>query len=107
MGSQSDRGTFGENADLILQDLAAFYPHPENGLPLATIIASAATLIALTVIVFAKRRRHPYLLFGWLWYVVMFCPLIPTLQSGTALPRFNWQGRRSNFPAATTQPFFG
>ena len=43
-------------------------------------------LIAITTVIFAQRRRFPYLLVGWLWYVVMLLPVIGIIQVG-------WQAR--------------
>jgi tetratricopeptide (TPR) repeat protein len=43
----------------------------------------AALLIALTSLVaFISRRRRPYLLAGWLWYLVMLLPVLGILQVG-------------------------
>src|SRR5439155_26780721 len=42
-------------------NLAVFYPHPENRLPLSEIILALAILIAVTAAAFALRRKRPYL----------------------------------------------
>ena len=44
--------------------------------------ASAFVLVALTVLCFIARRRAPYLLFGWLWYLGTLVPVIGLLQIG-------------------------
>lgn len=62
--------------------LVVFYPFPENGLPLWEIIGAFALLIGISVCVFAARRRQPWLLFGWLWYLGMLVPMIGILQVG-------------------------
>ncbi len=62
--------------------LAVFYPHPENHLPLGYVSAAAALLLAITVIVFKWRHRCPYLLVGWLWYLVMLLPVIGIVEVG-------------------------
>src|SRR5579862_7763212 len=62
--------------------LVAFYPFPENGLPLWEIDGAYVLLLAISVCVFAARRRQPWLLFGWLWYVGMLVPMIGILQVG-------------------------
>ncbi len=60
--------------------LGVFYPYPPNGLPVWQPIAAAAILIAITIFVFAFRKSRPYLLVGWLWYVVMLLPVIGIIQ---------------------------
>jgi len=62
--------------------LAAYYPHAEGDLPLWRVAAAAAVLIALTVGALAARRRHPWLLVGWLWYLGMLVPVIGIVQVG-------------------------
>src|ERR1700730_1982014 len=61
-------------------NLAVFYPFPQNGLPIWQPIVAAAILFAITVAVFALRKSYPYLLVGWLWYVVMLLPVIGLIQ---------------------------
>jgi protein O-mannosyl-transferase len=60
--------------------LGVFYPYPPNGLRVWQPMAAAALLIAITVFVFALRKSRPYLLVGWLWYVVMLFPVIGIIQ---------------------------
>jgi tetratricopeptide (TPR) repeat protein len=62
--------------------MAIFYPYSEV-LPLWSIVASAAALIAISIIVVRARRRHPYLLVGWFWYVLTLVPVIGIVQVGT------------------------
>ena len=63
-------------------NLAAFYPHPENQLAIWQIALAALLLIAVTLLVIALRRTRPYLLVGWLWYLVMLLPVIGIVQVG-------------------------
>lgn len=70
--------------------LAPFYPHPESGLSLLTILGSTALLVAVTAIAFMMRQKHPYLLTGWLWYVVMLLPVLGVVQVG-------WQARADRY----------
>ena len=60
--------------------LAVFYPHPENHLPIWQVPIAGLLLVAVTAFVFAKRRQFPYLLTGWLWYVIMLVPVIGIVQ---------------------------
>jgi tetratricopeptide (TPR) repeat protein len=39
-------------------------------------------LIAITWVVFALRRNRPYLLVGWLWYLIMLLPVIGIVEVG-------------------------
>ncbi|CAN5872148.1 hypothetical protein BH18ACI5_BH18ACI5_23850 [soil metagenome] len=60
--------------------LAAFYP-----LRLAPgwIVGTAAvSLMAVTVTAYRYRGRYPYLLVGWIWYLVTISPVIGFLQAG-------------------------
>ena len=62
--------------------LAAFYPHPENSLPVWEIILALVLLVALSGAAIALRRKYPYFLTGWLWYLGMLVPVIGILQIG-------------------------
>jgi tetratricopeptide (TPR) repeat protein len=62
--------------------LAVFYPFPHNGLP-AWEVALAGTLLAgFSVAAWAERRKRPWLLMGWLWYLVMLLPVAGLIQVG-------------------------
>src|SRR5438552_4813510 len=63
-------------------NLAVFYPHPDDRLAWWQVALSAAFLIAITWIVFTLRRNRPYLLIGWLWYLVMLLPVIGIVEVG-------------------------
>ena len=63
-------------------DLIPFYVHPENRLELWRLLVAAVVLIALTAIAFIRRRKNPYLIVGWLWYLVMLIPVIGIVQVG-------------------------
>ena len=60
--------------------LGVFYPYPPNGLPVWQPIAAAVLLIAITITIFAVRKTKPYLLVGWLWYLIMLAPVIGLIQ---------------------------
>ena len=62
--------------------LVVLYPFPESGLPLWEIAGAVVLLLAITAFVVVKRRKQPWLLFGWLWYVGMLVPMIGILQVG-------------------------
>jgi len=63
-------------------DLVPFYIHPENRLPIPYLLVSAIILVAITGIAFARRRKNPYILVGWFWYIVMLTPVIGIIQVG-------------------------
>jgi protein O-mannosyl-transferase len=63
--------------------LAVFYPYPETGLALAKIIAAVLLLLAISAVAIVARRKHPWLLIGWLWYLGMLVPAIGILQVGS------------------------
>ena len=63
-------------------NLAVFYPHPDDHLALWQVALSALFLIAITWVVFALRRNRPYLLVGWLWYLIMLLPVIGIVEVG-------------------------
>jgi tetratricopeptide (TPR) repeat protein len=62
--------------------LSVFYPYPHHGLPLGEATAAAAALAAITAIALWQRRRQPWLLVGWLWYLVMLLPVAGIIQVG-------------------------
>jgi tetratricopeptide (TPR) repeat protein len=63
--------------------LAVYYPHPYERLPLFEIVLACALLVAVSAIVFVLRKRRPYLITGWLWYLSMLVPVIGIIQVGT------------------------
>lgn len=63
-------------------NLSVFYPHPGDDFSMAWVIGSIVILIAITVAVFVFRRRYPYLIMGWLWYVGTLVPVIGLVQVG-------------------------
>lgn len=62
--------------------LAPFYPHPKGTLPLWLVGFCFIALLAVSLLIFFSRRRHPYLVTGWLWYLGMLVPVIGLVQVG-------------------------
>ena len=62
--------------------LAIFYPHPKDSLPLWEVGLALAMLLLTSVGVFIGRKKYPYLLTGWLWYLGMLVPVIGLVQVG-------------------------
>jgi tetratricopeptide (TPR) repeat protein len=69
--------------------LAVYYPHPARidsmggGLPPGEVAGAALLLVTLTAGAVAVRRRAPYLLAGWLWYLGTLVPVIGLVQVGS------------------------
>lgn len=63
--------------------LAAHYPYPHQGVPVANILASLFVIAALSAAAWRTRARHPYLLTGWLWYLISLIPVVGLVQVGS------------------------
>jgi predicted negative regulator of RcsB-dependent stress response len=63
-------------------NLACFYPHPLDTLPLWQVAGSLLLLTTISVLVIRARRRHPYLPVGWFWYLGTLVPVIGLVQVG-------------------------
>lgn len=61
--------------------LSPLYPHPLDLLHTWQAVASAIFLVVATVAVFLKRR-HGYLVTGWLWFLGSLVPMIGLIQVG-------------------------
>lgn len=62
--------------------LALLYPHPPNHFPLVKLCLSVLILAAISAGALLAVRKHPYLLAGWLWYLILFLPVIDIMQTG-------------------------
>jgi len=62
-------------------DLAVFYPHPGYW-PLGLVLLAGVWLCGISALFFVTRRRHPFLLIGWLWLIGTLLPVIQLVQSG-------------------------
>src|SRR6185436_15245940 len=70
--------------------LAVFYPHPENRLPAWEISLALIVLVGITAAAFVFRKKTPYFVTGWLWYLGMLVPVIGLVQVG-------WQGHADRY----------
>ncbi len=61
--------------------LAAMYPHVRSGLSWWE-VAGVLALLAAVSLFSLMRRRQPYLLVGWLWFLGTLIPVIGLLQAG-------------------------
>jgi tetratricopeptide (TPR) repeat protein len=62
--------------------LAVYYPFPYDGVPAWKAMGAASLLALITWACLRLRVRAPYLLVGWLWYVVTLAPVIGLVQVG-------------------------
>jgi hypothetical protein len=62
-------------------DLIFFYPYPEN-IETAKWLISLLLLLLITIFTLANRKRQPYLLTGWLWFLGNLAPMIGIIQAG-------------------------
>ena len=63
-------------------DLALFYPHPKGNIPLWSAGLAFLLLVLTTAAVINWRKRYPYLVTGWFWYLGMLVPVIGIVQVG-------------------------
>ncbi|MDP2725260.1 MAG: tetratricopeptide repeat protein [Syntrophales bacterium] len=61
--------------------LSVFYPHPGMW-PFGLVILSASLLGLISLLVFRLRKNYPYLIIGWLWYLIVLAPVIGIIQVG-------------------------
>jgi len=62
--------------------LAPNYPYPGQSLSFWSVIGALVLLVAVSSGVFLGRRKYPYLLVGWLFYLGMLVPVIGLVQVG-------------------------
>lgn len=62
-------------------DLAVLYPF-DIMMPVWQIILSASVIAAVTITAIVLRRKSPYLIVGWLWYLGTMFPVIGLVQVG-------------------------
>jgi protein O-mannosyl-transferase len=62
--------------------LAPLYPYSLAGLPVWQVITAVLFLLAVSGVVIAGRKRRPYLLVGWLWFMGTLAPMIGLVQVG-------------------------
>jgi tetratricopeptide (TPR) repeat protein len=62
--------------------LAVMYPRLDAALPIGRLVAAVLVLVTITAAAILARRKCPYLLVGWLWYLGMSVPIIGFVQVG-------------------------
>jgi len=61
--------------------LAVFYPYPHRLLSWEVALAGAL-LAGFSAVALWQRRKQPWLLVGWLWYLTMLLPVVGIIQVG-------------------------
>ncbi len=62
-------------------DLAVFYPYAAQW-RLGQVLLAGGLLLGISAMLWVQRRRVPFLLVGWLWFVGMLVPMIGLVQTG-------------------------
>ncbi|MBK5273445.1 MAG: tetratricopeptide repeat protein [Desulfuromonadales bacterium] len=63
-------------------DLALFYPFESSAVTTFKVSGSIILLAVITGMVAAQQKSRPYLLFGWLWYLITLLPVIGFIRVG-------------------------
>jgi tetratricopeptide (TPR) repeat protein len=63
--------------------LALIYPMPDR-IPPLTIVVALAVLLLVTLAAWMERKRNPFLLMGWLWFLGTLVPVIGLVKVGDA-----------------------
>jgi tetratricopeptide (TPR) repeat protein len=63
-------------------DLVVMYPLPRELPSVGLLVGALAIMAGISLLVLFAARRRPYLLVGWLWYVVTLIPVIGIVQVG-------------------------
>jgi tetratricopeptide (TPR) repeat protein len=61
-------------------DLCVFYLHPGSW-PADVVADSLLLVLGITAVAVWQARRRPYLMVGWLWFLVMLAPVIGLVQA--------------------------
>jgi len=63
-------------------DLAVLYPHPRDNWSVGPVFAGGLVLLGFTGLAVRQARLRPWLLVGWLWFVIALLPVIGLAQGG-------------------------
>ncbi|MDI6829611.1 MAG: glycosyltransferase family 39 protein, partial [Armatimonadota bacterium] len=64
------------------ENLAAFYPHPNDTIPIWQVIGAWIVVIGITIFFIRAAKSRPYLIVSWLWYLITLVPVIGFVQVG-------------------------
>lgn len=63
-------------------DLAVFYPYPINDIAVLNMVVWFLIICGISALVTRYRRSSPFLMTGWLWFIVSLVPVIGLVQIG-------------------------
>lgn len=63
-------------------NLAVIYPFPKYPPSMQKVFVSLFLLLLVTGVVIRLRKRSPYMVTGWVWYIVTLLPVIGLIQIG-------------------------
>jgi tetratricopeptide (TPR) repeat protein len=63
-------------------NLSVFYPHPLAMYPVTTILGACLLLAGVTALAFWAIRRQPWIMAGWVWYLIALLPVLGIIQVG-------------------------
>jgi protein O-mannosyl-transferase len=66
--------------------LALLYPRRGPDLPVWQVVGAGLIVLGITAAAIVWRRKCPYLLFGWLWYLGMLLPMVGLVPFGNEAP---------------------
>jgi hypothetical protein len=69
--------------------LATPYPHPPPPAAFEVVIAGVL-LLAITAVVIRGRKQRPFLIVGWLWFLLTLAPVIGVVQIGAQPMADRW-----------------
>jgi tetratricopeptide (TPR) repeat protein len=70
-------------------DLTLYYPHPGHW-PLGNVLLAGGLILGISVLLWMRQRRAPYLLMGWLWYCGTLVPVSQVIQTATQAMADRW-----------------
>jgi len=62
-------------------DLSIFYPFPKS-IPVSDFLLALSTVFFITAVTVISRKRRPWLVVGWLWFLVALAPASGLIQAG-------------------------
>ncbi|MFN2623903.1 MAG: tetratricopeptide repeat protein [Chthoniobacterales bacterium] len=65
------------------RDLAIYYPTVHDTIPIWQWGLALVLLLAISLLVLTNARKRPYLIVGWLWFVVTLLPVIGLVRVGS------------------------
>jgi tetratricopeptide (TPR) repeat protein len=63
------------------QNMAVIYPYPAH-IPWWQVAGACGLLVAISIAVLRTASRRPYLIVGWLWFIISLVPVIGLVQVG-------------------------